>query len=650
MGNWEFWQLAGRSDTEVLARLEGLVGSTRQLTAELVAHLGEVEERRLHLVAAHGSMFQYCTAKLGLSEDEACRRIDVARLARRFPVLFPALASGQLSLSVAALLKPYLSDANQVDLVKRLSGKSVRQAEETLAALFPRADVASSMRKLPSAAPVRVMLTPEEPGEVGAVVANAQAPGVTNGASLADAPSEVGAFVANAQASSVANCSGLGSAAGDVANSGSSTPSEGTLSPAISAPNNISIGPQERSESAVDAASLSEPLTGPTFASPRRGSKNRFEPLSAERYRVQFTASLALKDKLELARDLMRHANPNGDFAPIVERAIDLLLEQLMQRRFGKTRRVQREPAPSSTARRCATPTAPPRHEGFSTESTDQPMAPRTQPHLASPRTDPPALQGDMPTPPPDSASLPTSASAASTSEPSASIRAPSTSAPTPSTTAPAPGECSVSPSPPSDGIMPARRTSKPRSSRPERITNATRRAVVARDGLQCSWVDDQGHRCPSRAWLEYDHRQPRVKGGSSEAPNIRLFCRPHNQFAAEQAYGREHVEAFTRRAERATPTPPLKVRDSREPRWLAHGSSHRGPPAERSSDHEQAGVTLQMAALPFGGTTTTRDSPDGSALSRILVQPVSSDWKGGAAAAIVRTPWPVMSTSRPVE
>jgi hypothetical protein len=108
MGSLEFWQLGGRSDAEVVGRLEGLVGSTRQLTAELVAHLGEVEERRLHLSAAFGSMFQYCTTRLGLSEDEACRRIEVARLARRFPVLFPALAGGELSLSVTALMKPYL--------------------------------------------------------------------------------------------------------------------------------------------------------------------------------------------------------------------------------------------------------------------------------------------------------------------------------------------------------------------------------------------------------------------------------------------------------------------------------------------------------------------------------------------------------------
>src|SRR5262245_46177406 len=90
------------SDEALLASLSGTLGSSRRLTALVIVHLGEVEERRLHWVAGYSSMFMYCTGRLGMSEDEACRRIDVARLARRFPILFERLANGSLSLSVAA--------------------------------------------------------------------------------------------------------------------------------------------------------------------------------------------------------------------------------------------------------------------------------------------------------------------------------------------------------------------------------------------------------------------------------------------------------------------------------------------------------------------------------------------------------------------
>lgn len=79
------------SDEELLAALGGAIGTQRQLTARVVAHLGEVEERRLHWRSGCESMFVYCTTRLGMSEDEAGRRIAVARLARRFPLLLEGL-------------------------------------------------------------------------------------------------------------------------------------------------------------------------------------------------------------------------------------------------------------------------------------------------------------------------------------------------------------------------------------------------------------------------------------------------------------------------------------------------------------------------------------------------------------------------------
>src|SRR5687768_11386917 len=93
------------SDQELLVSLYGSLAAARRSVADVVSHLAEIEERRLHLVAGYGSMFAYCTARLGMSEDEACRRIDVSRLARRFPVVFEHLADGRISLSVAASLK-----------------------------------------------------------------------------------------------------------------------------------------------------------------------------------------------------------------------------------------------------------------------------------------------------------------------------------------------------------------------------------------------------------------------------------------------------------------------------------------------------------------------------------------------------------------
>src|SRR5262249_46517478 len=73
------------------------------------------------------------------------------------------------------------------------------------------------------------------------------------------------------------------------------------------------------------------------------------EPLSATRYKVQLTASEELKDKIAHATDLMRHANPSGDLAVVLERAVDLLIAQLEKERFGKTDR-PRKKAPTKPA------------------------------------------------------------------------------------------------------------------------------------------------------------------------------------------------------------------------------------------------------------------------------------------------------------
>jgi len=60
------------------------------------------------------------------------------------------------------------------------------------------------------------------------------------------------------------------------------------------------------------------------------------EPLSPSRYKVQFTASAELRDKLERLRALMGSAVPDGDIGAIIETAVTEKLERLEARRFGR--------------------------------------------------------------------------------------------------------------------------------------------------------------------------------------------------------------------------------------------------------------------------------------------------------------------------
>jgi hypothetical protein len=73
-------------------------------------------------------------------------------------------------------------------------------------------------------------------------------------------------------------------------------------------------------------------------------------------------------------------------------------------------------------------------------------------------------------------------------------------------------------------------------------IPHDTRRAVVARDGMQCTFVGPSGERCDERAFLQFDHDDPWGKGGDEEPGNLRMRCREHNRLHAEEDYGRAHV------------------------------------------------------------------------------------------------------------
>jgi hypothetical protein len=83
-------------------------------------------------------------------------------------------------------------------------------------------------------------------------------------------------------------------------------------------------------------------------------------------------------------------------------------------------------------------------------------------------------------------------------------------------------------------------------------IPAAMKRAVWERDGGQCSFVGDTGHRCQARTLLEFDHIEPIARGGKSTTENIRLRCRGHNQYAAECAFGAEFMDDKREEARRA--------------------------------------------------------------------------------------------------
>jgi len=65
-------------------------------------------------------------------------------------------------------------------------------------------------------------------------------------------------------------------------------------------------------------------------------------PLSPERFKLQVTISQEAHDDLRQLQDLMRHVIPNGDAARIVERALKVLLKEVLRRKCGIVDRPRR--------------------------------------------------------------------------------------------------------------------------------------------------------------------------------------------------------------------------------------------------------------------------------------------------------------------
>lgn len=129
--------LRSLSDSQILSRLQKLIGQEREITLLVLVHLNEVERRKLHLKLGYASLFDYCTSKLGYSASAAVRRIRSARCAVRFPIAYEMLKKNELTVSTLSQVSRALTDANHGELFSRIRGKSQREVEAILAEYQP---------------------------------------------------------------------------------------------------------------------------------------------------------------------------------------------------------------------------------------------------------------------------------------------------------------------------------------------------------------------------------------------------------------------------------------------------------------------------------------------------------------------------------
>jgi hypothetical protein len=279
-------------DDELLAALLTLADGKRRNDAAMLAHIAEVDRRRLYAGKGYSSMFEYCVKVLRLSEGATSKRVRAARLSRAYPGLIEMVAAGELHLAGICMLGKYLTRDNHRAVLARARGMTCKQLEHLIAGLAPRPAVPASVRKLPGAAPARRELADSASQQAARPVAsNPQLdlepdPEPRSIAAPASAAATTGR-------STVDVCSGAAAVPGTAAGS--------------------AVG---------------------------RGRRHRsVEVLAPERYLIKATFGEEAKAKLDRAIDLLRHSVPDGDIAQIFERALDALIDGTEKRRFGKADR-----------------------------------------------------------------------------------------------------------------------------------------------------------------------------------------------------------------------------------------------------------------------------------------------------------------------
>jgi len=119
--------LHGLPGHELLTRVRHLVQRGNAIEAELLAHLGELDARRLFLEEACSSIFVYCVRVLHFSESVAYKRIHAARAARRHPEILAALRRCDLGTTGVTLLAPQLTRENCAELIHAARHKTANE-------------------------------------------------------------------------------------------------------------------------------------------------------------------------------------------------------------------------------------------------------------------------------------------------------------------------------------------------------------------------------------------------------------------------------------------------------------------------------------------------------------------------------------------
>jgi hypothetical protein len=288
------------SDAELLTATRSLVGRSNQLLAALLAHLGEVEARGIHRIRACSSLYTYCIYELRCSEDEAYRRVAAARLVRRFPALLDAIAAGELHLTGLLMLGPHLTEQNISQVLLRAKHRTKKEIARLVRVLDPLPEVPPRIEPL---GPAPARLVPQAPTWAAFVSSLCPVRELSPG----DRPSD---WMEDANEGEAASPAGFTLSDNEAVSTRAGADASGQIPPA--------------------------------------------EPLSPQRYKVQFTAGEEYVKLVEEAQALLSQSAPRATLDEVQLRAMRALVAELKRRKHAVVARPRKPSAELTDTSRSA--------------------------------------------------------------------------------------------------------------------------------------------------------------------------------------------------------------------------------------------------------------------------------------------------------
>lgn len=129
-------KLSSILSSELLAQTKKLVGEERNTLAQFLAHLAEVDFRKIHVDEGFSSLFSFLTRGLNMSEGGAVKRVRAARLGRQHPQVLAMIGTGEIHLTGASILYEHRDQTSFHALLSSCIRKTSKEIEVLLAKTF----------------------------------------------------------------------------------------------------------------------------------------------------------------------------------------------------------------------------------------------------------------------------------------------------------------------------------------------------------------------------------------------------------------------------------------------------------------------------------------------------------------------------------